>query len=106
MFIVHFTNVLFLSKKIITESFQQNLQIKSVGREETFLQTILNNHIEQFFVPNFAAVSGHLEGKLPVVDDVLSSKEQEIYLTTSLDGNCIDFEFPTDRIYYDDLRRT
>ena len=28
------------------ESFQQNLQKKSVGREETFLQTFLINHVE------------------------------------------------------------
>ena len=28
------------------ESFQQNLQNKSVGREETILQTFLNNHVE------------------------------------------------------------
>ena len=28
------------------ESFQQNLQNKSVGCEETFLQTFLNNHVE------------------------------------------------------------
>ena len=28
------------------ESFQQNLQNKSVGREETFLQTFLTNHVE------------------------------------------------------------
>ena len=52
------------------------------------------------------AVSGNLGGKVPVVDDVLSSHEQEIYPTTSLDGNCIDFEFQTDRNYYVDLRQT
>ena len=45
----------------------------------------------------FVAVSGNLGGKLPVVDDVLSSHEQEIYPTTSLDENCIQFEFQTDR---------
>ena len=28
------------------ESFQQNLRNKSVGREETILQTFLNNHVE------------------------------------------------------------
>ena len=44
--------------------------------------------------------------KVPVVDDVLSSHEQEIYPTTSLDENCIDFEFQTDRNYYVDLRQT
>ena len=54
----------------------------------------------------FVAVSGSLGGKVPVVDDVLSSHEQEIYPTTSLDENCIEFEFQTDRSYYVDLRQT
>ena len=54
----------------------------------------------------FVAVSGNLGGKVPVVDDVLSSHEQEIYPTTSLDENCIEFEFQTDRKYYVDLRQT
>ena len=54
----------------------------------------------------FVAVSGNLGGKAPIVDDVLSSHEQEIYPTTSLDENCIEFEFQTDRNYYVDLRQT
>ena len=54
----------------------------------------------------FVAVSGNLGGKVPVVDDVLSSHEQEIYPTNSLDGNCVEFEFQTDRNYYVDLRQT
>ena len=36
----------------------------------------------------------------------MSSHEQEIYPTTSLDENCIEFEFQTDRNYYIDLRQT
>ena len=51
----------------------------------------------------FVAVSGSLGGKVPIVEDVLSSQEQEIYPTTSLDENCIEFEFQTDRNYYVDL---
>ena len=54
----------------------------------------------------FVTVSGNLGGKVPVVDDVLSSHEQEIYPTTSLDENCIEFELQTDRNYYLDLRQT
>ena len=50
----------------------------------------------------FVAVSG----KVPVVDDVLSSHEEEFYPITSLDENCIEFEFQTDRNYYIDLRQT
>ena len=54
----------------------------------------------------FVAVSGNLGGKVPVVDDVLSSHEQETYPTTSFDENCMEFEFKTDRNYYIDLRQT
>ena len=51
-------------------------------------------------------VSGNLGGKVPVVDDVLSSHEQEFYPTTSLDENCIEFEFQTGWDYYVELRQT
>ena len=54
----------------------------------------------------FVAVSGNLGGKVPVVEDVLSSHEQEIYPTTSLVEDCIEFEFQTNRNYYVDLRKT
>ena len=51
----------------------------------------------------FVAVSGNFGGKVPTVDDVLFLHEQEIYPTTSLQENCIEFEFQTDRNYYVDL---
>ena len=54
----------------------------------------------------FVAVSGNLGGKFPVVDDVLSSHEKEVYPTISLGENCIEFEFQTDRNFYVDLRQT
>ena len=54
----------------------------------------------------FVAVSGRLGGKVPVVDDVLSSHEKEIYPTNSLNENCKEFEFRTDRNYYVHLRQT
>ena len=41
-----------------------------------------------FRYQSFVVVSENLGGKVPVVDDVLSSHEQEIYPTTSLDENC------------------
>ena len=59
-----------------------------------------------FRYQSFVAVSGNLGGKVPVVDDVLSYHEQEIYPTTTLDENCIEFEFQANRKYYDDLRQT
>ena len=52
------------------------------------------------------AVSGNLGGKVPVVDKILLSHGQEIYPTTTVDENCIEFEFQTDRNYYVDLRPT
>ena len=47
-----------------------------------------------------------LEGNFPVVDKLLSSHEQEIYPTTSLDENCIEFGFQRDRNYYVVLKQT
>ena len=52
------------------------------------------------------AVSGNPGGKVPIVDNVLSSHEQEVYPTPSLDENCIEFEFHTDWNYYVDLRQS
>ena len=54
----------------------------------------------------FVAVSGSLGGKVPVVDDVFSSHEQKIHPTTSLDENCIEFEFQTDGNFYVNLGQT
>ena len=64
--------------------------------------TDLNN----FRYQPFNAVSGNPGVKVPVVDDVLSSDEQEIYPTTTLDENSIRFEFQTDLNVYVDLRQT
>ena len=51
-------------------------------------------------------MSGNLEGKVPIVDGVLSSHEQEKYPTTSLDENSLEFEFQTDRNFYLDLTQS
>ena len=59
-----------------------------------------------FRYQHFVAVSGNLGGKVPTVDDVLSSHEQEIFRTRSLDENCIEFVFQADRNYYVDLRQS
>ena len=60
----------------------------------------------KFRYQTFVAVSGKLGGKVPIVDDPLSSLEQEIYHTTSFDENCPKNEFQRDRAYYVDLRQT
>ena len=52
------------------------------------------------------AVSGKFGEKVAVVEDVLSSHEQEIYPTTSLGENWIEFELQTDRNYNVDWRQT
>ena len=54
----------------------------------------------------FVAVSGNPGVKVPVVDDVLSSHEQENYPTSSFDDNSIEFEFQTNRNVYMYLRQT
>ena len=54
----------------------------------------------------FVPVSGKPGVKVQVVDDVLSSHEQETYPTTSLYENSIEFEFQTDGNVYVDLRQT
>ena len=54
----------------------------------------------------FVVLSGNLGGKISVVDNVWSSHEQEIHPTTSLDENCIEFEFQTHRNYYVHLSET
>ena len=64
---------------------------------------IMSNN--NFRYQSFVAVSGNLGGNIPIVDDRLSSHEQEIYANTSLDENCIEFEFQTDRNCYVDLRQ-
>ena len=51
------------------------------------------------------AVPAILGGKVPVVDDVLSSHEQKNCPTTSLEENCREFEIQTHRIYYVDFRQ-
>ena len=92
-------------KGLQAKSFQQNLQNKPVGCKETFLQTFLVNHIKYFWHQPFVAVSASLGGKVPVIDDVLSFHEPEIDPTTSLDENCLEFEFQTDWNYYADMRQ-
>ena len=63
--------------------------------------TVLNNFRYQPFV----AVSGNPGVKVPVLDDLLSSHEQERYPLTSVDENSIEIEFQTDRNVYVDLRQ-
>ena len=64
--------------------------------------TDLNN----FRYQPFFTVSGNPGVKVPVVDNVLFSHEHEIYPTTSLDENSLEFQFQTDRKVYVDLRQT
>ena len=59
-----------------------------------------------FRYQKFGAVFGNLAGKIPVIDDVLPSQEQETQPNTSLDENSLDFEFQTDGNYYIDSRQT
>ena len=78
------------------------------------IQSVANGHFYKHFSLILAssfryqpsvAVSGNLGGKVPSVEDVLSSNEQRIYPTTSLDENYLEFELKTDRNNYVDLRQ-
>ena len=69
-----------------------------------YFSLIMSNN--NFRYQTFVAVSENLGEKVPIVDDVLSSHEQEIYPTTSFDENCIESEFQTDQNYYVDLRQS
>ena len=44
-----------------------------------FSRTFLLFHVEYLSVPNFLAAAGNLGGKMPIVDYLLASDEQEKY---------------------------
>ena len=52
------------------------------------------------------AVFGNFWRKVPIVNDLSSSQEQEMYPTISLYENCIQFELQRDQNYHVDLRQT
>ena len=92
------------SREKQTQRKLHNSQGFSQNAERKDFSLIMSDN--NFRYQNFKAVSGKLGGKVRIVVDVLSSHEQEIYPTTSLDENCIEFEFQTDRNYYVDLRQS
>ena len=59
-----------------------------------------------FRYQHFVAFSENLGVKVALIDDVLLSHEGELYRITSLERNCIEFQFQTDRNSYVDLRQT
>ena len=80
--------------------------IQSVAERQfykLFPLSLSNNNLR--YQP-FVAVSGNHGGNVPIVDDVLSSHEQEFYPTASPDDNCIKFEFQMDWNYCVDLRQS
>ena len=83
------------SKRFASTVTQQNMLKKAVDRDETFLKTFLKIHIKQYKL--FVAGSGNLVGKVPLIDNVLTSHEVEICPSTSLDEKCFEFEFQMDR---------
>ena len=98
--------VVVAGKGLWAESLHQNLH-----KNQSVAKRYFHKHFSLILSSNFrdqpfVAVSGNLGGKVPIVDDVLSSHEQELYPTSSLDENCIEFEFQTDRNLYVDSRQT
>ena len=68
-----------------------NLPNKPIGRAD-FSHFSLIMPIKFCYQP-LVAVCGNLGGKFPVVDDILSSHEQEIYPTASLDQTAQSLSF-------------
>ena len=90
---------------------KQSLSQKNCKTNQSVAKRHFHKHFSlsmssNFRYHSFVALSEILGWKVPVVDDILSSHGQQIYPTTSLDENCIEFEFPMDRNYYVDLRQT
>ena len=93
-------------ERLQAESFQQNLRNKPVGHEGHFFKHFSLFISSNFRYQPFGAVSGNLGGKGSIIYDFLTSHEHEVFPTTSLNENCIEFELQTDRNYYVDLRQT
>ena len=90
------------------EAFQSKFKAKQLVTQRYFYQycKLLLTDLNNFRYQTFAAVSGNPVVNVPVVDDVLSSQEQEVYPTICYDKNSIQFEFQTDSNLYVDLRQT
>ena len=86
--------------------FHQNPQNKPVSREKTSLQTFLTNDLVQFLVPTICGSFCKPWRESPVLDKILLSHERQIFLSTSLDENCTEFEFQSNWSYYVNLRQT
>ena len=71
------------------------MENKPFCREETILQLIVSN---SFWYQPYVAFPGSLGEKISVFDDVLLSHKLKIFPNISIDENCIEFEFQTDRI--------
>ena len=92
-------------KRLQVQSFQQNLQNKPVGREETFLQTFLSNHVEHFSVQIFCVSFWKCWKGSPSSWHCIVVPRTRNLPTTSLDEKCIELEIQTDRSYDVDLRQ-
>ena len=86
-------------------SFQQNLQNKPFGHEQTIYKHISLISLSNFWYQILVAASGNFGGKMPVVNNVFSSHKQDFPPSTSHDENCKEFEIQTDRNYCVDLKQ-
>ena len=90
------------SRVIPTKSAKQT----SRSREDIYYKHFSIFMSSSFLYQPFVAVSGNPGENVPVVDNVLLSHEKEMHASTSLEENCVESEFQTDRNYYVDLRQT
>ena len=90
-------------KRLQVESFQQTDQ--SVSRRH-FYKVFSLVMSSNFRYRPFVVVSGSHGWNFPIVDNVPSFHEQDVYPITSLDEKCIGFENQTDQNHYVILRQT
>ena len=89
-------------KKVWEGKLWKNSNVVVVSRGESLQQFLSNKPVGH--IATFSEIfSGNFGGKLPVIDDILLSHEEEIYPTISLDENCREFDFQTNLKYYVDL---
>ena len=102
-----------LIKQLVSGSRKKSacrtIPTKTAKTNQWVARIYFHKHFSLFMSKNFryhpfVEVSGNFAGKVPVVDDVLSSHEKKVILLPHSKKNSIKFEFQTDR--YVDLRGT
>ena len=95
------------SRKRFVSRVIATIPAKQTNRSRRDISTNVSQFLSSFFwYQTLKATSGNLGVKVPIVDKVLLSQEQEIHPTTSCDKIFMKFEIQMDRSYYVDSRQT